>query len=153
VRQFIAKVVLNRPDVFKVRQAPAAPKHQRLIHCIPFQKDFASTWFEPLARLAVSKDNGGSGFNYFVRDICLLFLRWNHFAPAAHQKPIVNAFMVLLPRQLCAFLYLCTSHLHYLLLCGKTGIPDPIGSLSQANGRASQHRNHQTIFRAVEGLL
>lgn len=77
VRQFIAKVVLNRPDVFK---------------------DFASTWFEPLARLAVSKDNGGSGFNYFVRDICLLFLRWNHFTPAAHQKSIVNAFMEYLIR-------------------------------------------------------
>jgi hypothetical protein len=77
--------VLNRPDVFK---------------------DFSSAWFEPLARLVVSKDNGGNGFNYFVRDICLLFLRWDHFTPALHQKPIVNAFMVHSPFLFFSFSFL-----------------------------------------------
>lgn len=45
---FILKLIVNRPDVFK---------------------PYAEHWFEYLAEYAISKENGGKGLHYFLRDI------------------------------------------------------------------------------------
>ena len=60
VRLFLTKVILNRPAVFRP-------------HC--------GTFLGPLLRLAVAPDNGGSGFHYFLRDICLCVLEWDVGGP------------------------------------------------------------------------
>ena len=52
VKLLIIKVVLNRPEVFK---------------------KWSDQWFEPIARV-MSGSNGGTGFHYFLRDVCTLFL-------------------------------------------------------------------------------
>ncbi len=70
----MAKVIVNRPQIFY---------------------DFGSQWFEPLVRLVLSKDMDGNGLNYFIRDICILFLKWDNFVPSYGQKPLVTSFMVI----------------------------------------------------------
>jgi DNA-dependent protein kinase catalytic subunit len=59
-RIFLAKIIVNRPSIFE---------------------PYASTLFAPLVKLATSKDNGGSGIHYFLRDIIVLLLRWKDMMP------------------------------------------------------------------------
>eukprot|EP01080_Neovahlkampfia_damariscottae_P000233 gene233-4479_t len=53
VKLFITKLILNRPNIFEV---------------------YSSYWFEPLVSLASSKNNGGTGIHYFVRDISIMLI-------------------------------------------------------------------------------
>jgi DNA-dependent protein kinase catalytic subunit len=57
VKWFIAKVVVNRPEIFQ---------------------PYAKSWFTPLIALCVLDNNGGRGFHYFLRDISFVVLTWNY---------------------------------------------------------------------------
>lgn len=52
IRLFIIKIILNRPQSFK---------------------KWADLWFGPICTV-MSGNNGGTGFHYFLRDVCTLFL-------------------------------------------------------------------------------
>ena len=43
---------------------------------MPYAKD----WFEPICKYIVDKNNGGSGFHYFLRDLTTMLVSWN-FTP------------------------------------------------------------------------
>ena len=55
IRLFIAKLVINRPQVFE---------------------PFGEHWWKPLSLLLVDSPSFGSGINYFVQDLCILLLSW-----------------------------------------------------------------------------
>jgi hypothetical protein len=44
------------------------------IYCKIFEP-YASFWIKPLLNLAVSPESG-NGFHYFLRDICIVLLKW-----------------------------------------------------------------------------
>jgi len=50
---FILKVIINRPE--------------------PFIK-YSNHWFKYLAEYTISRENGGKGFHYFLRDICTIMI-------------------------------------------------------------------------------
>jgi DNA-dependent protein kinase catalytic subunit len=55
IRLFIAKLIINRPQVFE---------------------PFGEHWWKPLSLLIVDSPSFGSGINYFVQDLCVLLLTW-----------------------------------------------------------------------------
>jgi DNA-dependent protein kinase catalytic subunit len=80
VRLFITKLIMNKPETFE---------------------RFASDWFAPLCRVLLYNVDtvGVPGFNYFVRDMCIVFLRWSKFVPhQAEQKMLAAQFMEYLIR-------------------------------------------------------
>eukprot|EP01012_Entosiphon_sulcatum_P003459 TRINITY_DN11099_c0_g1_i3.p1 TRINITY_DN11099_c0_g1~~TRINITY_DN11099_c0_g1_i3.p1 ORF type:complete len:4370 (-),score=577.88 TRINITY_DN11099_c0_g1_i3:12-11855(-) len=91
VRLFLAKIVINRPQIF-------AP--------------FAEQFFVPLCRLAVSDRNGGRGFHYFVRDLCLTFLSWEDLSRATSVSHEAEALASQLVERLMKF---CASPRRFIL--------------------------------------
>jgi len=53
---FVLKLIINRPEIFQ---------------------PYANYWFEYLAEYAISKDTGGKGLHYFLRDICSVLIRFH----------------------------------------------------------------------------
>ena len=49
---------------------------QSLVICNPSLHRHAQRFFPLLVRVAVSDHNNGVGIHYFVRDICIVLLRW-----------------------------------------------------------------------------
>ena len=80
VKLFITKLVMNKPEAFE---------------------RFASDWFAPLCRVLLQNVDtvGNPGFNYFVRDLCIVFLKWPSFIPQqAEQKAHAARFLEYLVR-------------------------------------------------------
>lgn len=50
---FVYKIIINRPEVFH---------------------NYANYWFDYLAEYATSKDTGGKGLHYFLRDVCSILI-------------------------------------------------------------------------------
>ena len=58
---------------------------------------WASSWWRPLAELALFEGNGGVGFHYQLRDICITFLRWELLpSDSAADRRLASRFMNLL---------------------------------------------------------
>ena len=53
---FILKLIINRPNVFQ---------------------PYANHWFSHLADYVVSKDTGGKGLHYFLRDVCTILINFS----------------------------------------------------------------------------
>lgn len=53
---FILKLLVNNQDLFK---------------------PFGQFWIKPICELIVSKDTGGKGFHYFLRDLTTLLVLWS----------------------------------------------------------------------------
>lgn len=69
VKLFITKLVMNKPDAFE---------------------RFAGDWFAPMCRVLLQnlETVGNPGFNYFVRDLCIVFLKWPGFVPQQAEHKI-----------------------------------------------------------------
>lgn len=73
IRLFILKIVINRPDAFK---------------------NYSSYWIRPIMRTALT--DLGNGFNYFVRDVCILFLKWGIQPKDTNEdRSVASQFMVI----------------------------------------------------------
>ena len=58
---------------------------------------WASSWWRPLAQLALADNNGGVGFHYQLRDVCVTLLRWNAVpADTAEDRRLGSNFLGLL---------------------------------------------------------
>jgi DNA-dependent protein kinase catalytic subunit len=57
VKLFILKIIVNRPKVFY---------------------KYGEFWFDVMGEYVISKENGGKGFHYFLRDICSFFINDEH---------------------------------------------------------------------------
>lgn len=80
VKLFITKLVMNKPEAFE---------------------RFAGDWFSPLCRVLLQNAEtvGNPGFNYFVRDLCIVFLKWPSFVPQqAEHKAHASRFLDYLVR-------------------------------------------------------
>ena len=53
---FILKLIINRPNIFY---------------------PYAAVWFEYIAEYVISKDTGGKGLHYFLRDICSVLISFS----------------------------------------------------------------------------
>jgi DNA-dependent protein kinase catalytic subunit len=70
---FILKVIINRPEVF-----------------LPY----SNYWVKPILR-NVASGIVGDKFNYFLRDICILLLKWNVIPKeTSEEKQLYSQFMV-----------------------------------------------------------
>ncbi|KAL9649605.1 hypothetical protein ABK040_003282 [Willaertia magna] len=71
IKLFLAKVIVNRPAIFE-----------------PFGKFF----FEPIIKtiLQEEQNNETRGIHYFVRDLCILLLRWKDLTPPSTSKPLLT---------------------------------------------------------------
>lgn len=56
IRLFILKLIVNGSTVFE---------------------PYARFWFKPMVQTLTQTDFGATPFNYFVRDVCLTFLKWS----------------------------------------------------------------------------
>jgi DNA-dependent protein kinase catalytic subunit len=75
VKLFITKLIMNKPEAFE---------------------NYAKDWFGPLCRVLFHNVDtvGNPGFNYFVRDLCIVFLKWPKFTPQlAEHKMLAGQFM------------------------------------------------------------
>lgn len=69
---FILKIIINKPDYF-----------------VPY----ATYWIKPILR-NVTSGVVGEKFNYFLRDICILFLKWNVIPKdSTEEKQLYSQFM------------------------------------------------------------
>lgn len=60
IKYFLTKIILNRPTIFQ---------------------NFCHEFFENIVYVAIYPMSKTRGINYFLRDICLLFLKWNDLNP------------------------------------------------------------------------
>jgi len=60
IKVFLLKLILNAPHIFE---------------------PYASQWFPVIVNIVKEGGFGKYGFNYFVRDLCLMFLKWEKFVP------------------------------------------------------------------------
>lgn len=66
IRLFIAKIIINKSEVFQ---------------------PYSDHWFKPLASFVVNDELSGGdpdaarGFHYFLRDLCVCFLKWEYVPP------------------------------------------------------------------------
>lgn len=71
IKWCIAKLIVLKPAIFQ---------------------PYASLWFLPLVQLLLTpaQESGAIGFNYFLRDVCSVFLRWR-FVPGPDEPDRENA--------------------------------------------------------------
>jgi hypothetical protein len=70
---FITKIIINKPEIF-------AP--------------YAKFWVKSILRVVIS-GYLGQHFNYFLRDVCILLMKWN-VIPEPEERDIYSQFMVTL---------------------------------------------------------
>ncbi|KAF2075899.1 hypothetical protein CYY_002790 [Polysphondylium violaceum] len=64
---FMIKIIINRPQYFE---------------------RFYKYWVPILLDYVVSKNTGGSGFHYFIRDVCLILLSWPNLYSVSDKLPV-----------------------------------------------------------------
>jgi DNA-dependent protein kinase catalytic subunit len=62
---FVLKLIIHRPEMFQ---------------------NYAEYWFEYLAEYITSKDTGGKGFHYFLRDICTVLIMFSSNVDVTGEK-------------------------------------------------------------------
>ncbi|KYQ91591.1 DNA-dependent protein kinase subunit [Tieghemostelium lacteum] len=67
IQIFIIKLIINRPRYFE---------------------RFHRHWIPLIMEYVMSPNNGGSGFHYFVRDACMILLRWKNIFYETDRKPL-----------------------------------------------------------------
>eukprot|EP01125_Pyxidicula_operculata_P008002 TRINITY_DN2699_c0_g1_i1.p1 TRINITY_DN2699_c0_g1~~TRINITY_DN2699_c0_g1_i1.p1 ORF type:complete len:2900 (-),score=828.74 TRINITY_DN2699_c0_g1_i1:54-8009(-) len=70
IKLFITKLIINLPHIFE---------------------PYARFWFKIIIQIVLENEFGKSGFNYFVRDICIMFLKWSNFGSSSSSSTTGNS--------------------------------------------------------------
>jgi DNA-dependent protein kinase catalytic subunit len=76
IKLFMTKIITNKPEVFEA---------------------WADQWFKPIAKMMIHLQNDLrlEGLHYFLRDVCICFLKWTNFVPnaGAEDRRVATTFL------------------------------------------------------------